>query len=301
MRKYLILFMGLLSIFIVTIVNFYPDKVKNVLYKLFDNKDFVLAIPNEYFLDEDFNYVKNYTDDPRNKTELLNYIYYVINTGSTYADGECHKDYTDCLKDLNIIANDENTLSLLNNFVHPYNSFKTISFTYNEYGKFSLIIEHIYNEEEIAKINYAINDFMKNEIRDNMTTNDKIKVIHDYVIDNTKYDSLKTDNINDETYKSNTAYGVFIQKYGICSGYSDAIAILLNNLNIPNYKVSNENHIWNLIHINGVWTHLDATWDDPVSEYNQNRDTYFLIDYETLKKLDDKTHNFNKLIFTEAA
>ena len=33
---------------------------------------------------------------------------------------------------------------------------------------------------------------------------------------------------------------------------------------------------------------------------NENRDTYFLISYEDLQKLDDKTHNFDKSIYKEA-
>ena len=78
------------------------------------------------------------------------------------------------------------------------------------------------------------------------------------------------------------------------------MAIFLNSLGITNYKISNDTHIWNLVYINGIWRHLDATWDDPISEYNENRDTYFLISYEDLQKLDDKTHNFDKSIYKEA-
>ena len=298
--KYFILLLGILSISLVTIFNFYPQETKRFLYNLFSNDEFILATENNYFIDNEYKYIKNYTDDPKNKEELLEYIYYVINSGSTYADGECHKDYKDCLKDLNIIANDETTLSLLNNFVHPYNSFKSITITFNEYGKFSVVVEHIYKDEEIATINYAVDEIFKNEINDSMTTETKIKVIHDYIINNTEYDKLKTDDIHDPTYKSNTAYGVFIEGYGICSGYADAIAIILNKLDIENYKICNDNHIWNLVHINGVWTHLDATWNDPISKINQGRDTYFLIDYNKLAKLDDKSHSFNKNIYLEA-
>ena len=133
-----------------------------------------------------------------------------------------------------------------------------------------------------------------------MTNEEKIKNIHDFIINNTEYDQLKTENIHDTTYKSNTAYGVLLQGYGICSGYSDTMAIFLNSLGITNYKISNDTHIWNLVYINGIWRHLDATWDDPISEYNENRDTYFLISYEDLQKLDDKTHNFDKSIYKEA-
>ena len=132
-----------------------------------------------------------------------------------------------------------------------------------------------------------------------MSTKEKIKVIHDYIINNTNYDTLKTNNINDATYKSNTAYGVLIQGYGICSGYSDAMAIFLDKFNIINYKVSNDEHIWNLVYLDGKWLHLDLTWDDPISDKNVTRDNYFLIDTNTLEKLDDNSHYFNSSIFSE--
>lgn len=298
--KYFIAFLGILSIILVSIVNFYPDKVRSFIDEHILKKEYIIAKANDYYLDNDYTYLKNYTDDVSNKEELLNYIYYVINTGSTYADGECTKEYTNCTKDLNEIANDEKKLSLINNFVHPFNSFKTISFTYNDQGRFSLIIEHIYTEEEITKINYIVDTKIKELIIDTMTNEEKVKIIHDYIIDNTTYDTLKTENIHDDTYKSNTAYGVLIQGYGICSGYSDAVSIFLNKLNIENYKISNDTHIWNLVYLNGVWSHLDATWDDPISKFNENRDTYFLISYNELVNLDDNTHSFDKTIYREA-
>ena len=298
--RYLILITGIISICIVTILNFYPEETKDFLYDILNKDEYVIAVANDYYLEGNFEYVQNWTDDVSNKKELINYIYHVINTGTDYADGECTKEYTNCINDLNEIANDEETLSVINNFVHPYNSFKTISFTFNENGKFSLIVEHIYNQEEITAINYIVENKVNEIIKEDMTTEEKIKKIHNYIIDSTKYDTLKTENIYDDTYKSNTAYGVLIQGYGICSGYSDTMAIFLNKLGIENYKISNDTHIWNLVHINGVWTHLDTTWDDPISDNNLNRDTYFLIDYEELTKLDDNTHTFNKNIYKEA-
>ena len=226
--KYLILITGIISICIVTILNFYPEETKNFLYDILNKDEYVIAVANDYYLEGNFEYVQNWTDDVSNKKELINYIYHVINTGTDYADGECTKEYTNCINDLNEIANDEETLSVINNFVHPYNSFKTISFTFNENGKFSLIVEHIYNQEEITAINYIVENKVNEIINEDMTTEEKIKKIHNYIIDSTKYDTLKTENIYDDTYKSNTAYGVLIQGYGICSGYSDTMAIFLN-------------------------------------------------------------------------
>ena len=298
--RYVILFLGILSITIVTLIHFYPEEVRDKIDEIINHKEYIIAKPNDYFLEGNYQFIENYTDDVANKKELIDYIYYVINTGSDYADGECKKEYTDCITDLKNIADDEDMLTVINNFVHPFNSFKTISFTYNNKGDFSLSIEHVYTKEEISEINYVVDNQIKSMITDNMTASEKIKKFHDYIIDNTKYDNLKGENISDDTYKSNTAYGVFIQGYGICSGYSDAMSIFLNKLDIPNYKISNDTHIWNLVYINGVWRHLDTTWDDPISEFNENRKTYFLITSEELEKLNDETHNFDKSIYQEA-
>lgn len=298
--RYITLILGMLSIFIVSVLHFYPEEVEDFVEEKILKKEYIIAKPNDYYLDGNFKYIENYTDDVSNKKELLDYIYYVINTGSEYADGECTKEYTNCITDLKNIADDQDTLTIINNFVHPYNSFKTISFTYDTKGHFSLSIEHVYTKEEISEINYVIDNQIKTLAPDSIPTENKIKNIHDYIINNTKYDTLKTNDINDSTYKSNTAYGVLIQGYGICSGYSDAMAIFLDKLGIENYKISNETHIWNLVHINGLWRHLDATWDDPVSEFNENRNTYFLISYDELTKLNDDTHSFDKQVYREA-
>ena len=130
-------------------------------------------------------------------------------------------------------------------------------------------------------------------------TKEKIRAIHDYIINTTTYDTLKTEDINDTTYKSNTAYGVLVEGYGICSGYSDAMKIFLDRLNIVNYKVCNDQHIWNLVLLDEEWLHMDLTWDDPVSDKNITRDNYFLITTKNLKELNDDVHYYDNDIFTE--
>ena len=110
--RYFVLITGILSICIVTILNFYPEETKNFIYELFNNEDYVIAIANDYFLEGNFKYVQNWTDDVSNKKDLLNYIYLVINTGAEYADGECTDKYVNCIADLNQIANDNKTLSI---------------------------------------------------------------------------------------------------------------------------------------------------------------------------------------------
>lgn len=292
--KYVTLVLGIFLLSVITYCNFTDTN-------LFDKREEIVLKENEYYLDRDFEFVQNYDDEVHNYTELLNYIYHVVNTGSKEGTGYCVREYKNCAKDLEEIGNNKELLSTINNFVHPYNSFSSIIFTYNTKGEFDIKVNKIYSEENIVKINGVVDKVIKENIVDTMTTSQKLKVIHDYIIDNTKYDTLKSKNINDMTYKSNTAIGVLLEGYGICSGYSDAMSIFLDKLGIDNYKISNDTHIWNLVKVNNKWLHIDLTWDDPIYEQNLNRDTYFLITTAELEKLNDDTHSFNKTVFKEAA
>ena len=292
--KYVTLVLGIFLLSVITYCNFKDTN-------LFDKREEIVLKENEYYLDRDFEFVQNYDDEVHNYTELLNYIYHVVNTGSKEGTGYCVREYKNCAKDLEEIGNNKELLSTINNFVHPYNSFSSIIFTYNTKGEFDIKVNKIYSEENIVKINEVVDRVIKENIVDTMTTTQKLKIIHDYIIDNTKYDTLKSKNINDMTYKSNTAIGVLLEGYGICSGYSDAMGIFLDKLGIDNYKISNDTHIWNLVKVNNKWLHIDLTWDDPIYEQNLNRDTYFLITTAELEKLNDNTHSFNKTVFKEAA
>lgn len=255
---------------------------------------------NSYFIEDHFVYVDNYElVEVHSKKEIIDSIYYLINSGVTYSKRYCAKDYDTCYQDMEAISSDANLLSLLNNYVHPYNSFDSIIFNFDE-NIIEIEIEHTYKPENIEKINLILDEIIDNNIESNMSTKDKIKTIHDYIINHTEYDTLKTENINDTTYQSNMAYGVLVEGYGICSGYSDAMKLFLDRLNIVNYKISNDQHIWNLVLLDGEWFHLDLTWDDPVSDKNITRDNYFLIDTETLEKLNDGVHYYDSKVFEEA-
>lgn len=290
---------GAFVITFLTVCTFFKSDISFLLTSRSVERKYGNTSPNSYFIEDNFNYVNNYEDvEVNSKEDIINSIYYLINSGSNYSERYCGKEYTECYNDMSAISNDDTLLSLLNNYVHPYNSFDSITFNFDD-NVIQITIKHAYSDSEIETINNKVDKIINEKITNNMSTKEKIKVIHDYIINNTNYDTLKTNNINDATYKSNTAYGVLIQGYGICSGYSDAMAIFLDKFNIINYKVSNDEHIWNLVYLDGKWLHLDLTWDDPISDKNVTRDNYFLIDTNTLEKLDDNSHYFNSSIFSE--
>lgn len=302
-----ILVTGFIAIVVVTICAFQKDKIVYKYYEYTIDKKYSKININDYYKDDNFNYVDDYTESGiKNRNDLINSIYYAINSGTDYIERYIDSDYTNYINDINTLtayngAEFKKIISTLNNFVHPYNSSNNVKISYGGDYKIGITINRAYTQDEINEINNKVDKILSENVNNNMPPKEKIRVIHDYIIDHTEYDKLKYENKNDDTYKSNTAYGVLIEGYGTCNGYADAMEIFLDKMNIINYKISNEEHIWNLVYLDGKWYHLDLTWDDPISDININRDTYFLISTKTLEKINDGTHTFDKNIYSEAA
>ena len=115
---------------------------------------------------------------------------------------------------------------------------------------------------------------------------------------NTKYDEESAEkvknNVKEYDFISHKATGALINGKAICGGYSDAMAVFLNKLNITNYKLTSDMHVWNYVLLNNKWLHLDLTWDDPVTNTKEDMIiyTFFLVTDEELKKLDTNEHNY---------
>lgn len=262
---------------------------------------------NEYKKDYSFKLVKN-TDNfhVKSKQDILNVLYTVLNDGLNEFTFYCDSKYKKCSNDLADVSQDQTLLSVINNMVNPYNSYEKLYITTSSYGKATIKIEKLYSEDDINKINSKIEIIKANEIKDTMTNEEKIKAYHDYLINNTSYDEERAANIekgitSGSTYNSHKANGPLLEGKALCSGYSDAMKIFLDELNIPNYKIANKNHIWNLVYINNQWLHLDLTWDDPVTTDGSNLllHKFFLVDSEKLLTLDKTNHLFEKSYYPE--
>ena len=110
------------------------------------------------------------------------------------------------------LANDQETLSTINNFVHPYNSFRHLETAYDNYGKITLTIEKTYSDSDISLINAKVDEVEQEIWTDNMSQVDKIRAAHDYIINHSEYDSERSD-YNIVKYKSDTAFGPLLEGY----------------------------------------------------------------------------------------
>lgn len=301
MKKFLVL--GMLLILLGITVTLKEDliKVYNKLFLKIGTEVVSLGDKNEYYRDYDFDFVQNTSDfSPKNRQDILNIYYTAINAGKNTFTFYCPSSYKECLNEVDNLANDQTTLSHINNFVHPFNGFKNIETEYDSLGKVKIKIEKSYTKDEIEKVEKKVKNIEKEVITSNSSLEDNIKNIHDYIINNSKYDSNRSDN-NIVKYKSDISYGPLIEGYGLCGGYTDAMELFLEDLNVKSFKVSSENHVWNAVYLNNSWLNLDLTWDDPVTTDSSdvlNHD-FFLITTEKLTSLETSQHSFDLTIYSE--
>lgn len=290
------------------IYQYHNDIMKFIMINIVYKDETIIKESNEYEKDADWSYVKR-TDNfnPKNKQDLLNIFYTALNKGWDELTFYCPTDYENCIDDVNEITTNQNTLSYVNNFVSTYNSYSKIYVNMNSFGRVNITIQKIYTDSMINEINKKVDEIYNSLITDNMTDAEKIKVIHDYITNNTIYDEERSNDIKsgkniDTVHNSNTAYGPLFNGKAICGGYTDTMALFLDKIGLPNFKIASQNHIWNVVYIDGAWKHLDLTWDDPVVNTGEHIVTYnyYLISTDELKKKEDNQHNYNTDIFSEA-
>ncbi len=305
MKKFLSVSLAILLILLV--IQYKGQITEFVLLNFIYKNDFVYKSGNEYETKKDFSYFQS-TDNykPNEATDIVNIIYSSINKGYDKFNFYCPISYESCFNDVKDLTNNYAYLSNINNFIHPFNSYNKLNIVINSLGKISIDVDKLYSENMITELNAEVDRVYNMLIKDNMTNRDKIKIIHDYIISHTKYDQQKASDIengtNNSVYLSQTAYGPLLQGYAICNGYTDAMALFLDKMHIPNYKISSKTHIWNLVYIDGKWLNLDLTFDDPVYEngYETISYQYFLITTPEMLNLDIINHNFDANMFKEA-
>ncbi|AOR23776.1 transglutaminase domain-containing protein [Clostridium taeniosporum] len=118
------------------------------------------------------------------------------------------------------------------------------------------------------KLNSKINDIKENYLDECSTELEIEYAIHDYITQNCTYDK---DNYDKKTVPniSHTSYGALVNEIAVCDGYSKANMLLLNEYGIEAGIVTNSDHAWNYVNIDGNYYQTDLTWDDPTPETNK--------------------------------
>lgn len=286
----LILFFSI--IIYITIVKY--DDIKKYVDDIFNKvMGYEVIIPEYKSNNRTYNYIglKETTNFvPKNKQDLRNIYYTVLNNGWEEFTFYCPSEYEACANDVKELANNNDELSILNNYVHPYNSYLKYNTVITNEKTVYLTIEKLYSKEEIEYINEYVDELFETKITNNIINLNKLKYMHNHIIRNVTYDvEYTSDNMFTDPSK---AYGAIKNGKAICSGYTDLYAIMLDRLNIPNFKVASEEHVWNVVYFEGKWHHIDLTWDDDEVNLN-NTYNFFMLNTEELLQKDTKEHTFN--------
>lgn len=142
-----------------------------------------------------------------------------------------------------------------------------------------------YNTKEYIEILSKIENILKKI--DGEEEFDKFMIIYRYLVSSINYDkeSLKSKRHNAYNLK-----GALLEGKSVCSGYVEALVLLLNKVGIDCHKVFGNTreisekcfpqHVWNQVKIKGKWYNCDVTWDSIQRDKNDYYEYCLISDNE---------------------
>ena len=168
---------------------------------------------------------------------------------------------------------------------HP-EIFWVISFKYCYYKDSPNLIfipEYLFDKNKIREHQKAMEARVEKLVRPAMKLSqwEKEKYVHDFICENVRYDKLK------KPY-SHEIIGPLGQGVGVCEGIAKAVKVLLDALGVwcmiaicgnnPEKGIKYR-HTWNIVKLDGVYYHLDATFDNTLGrDGSEIRYDYFNLD-----------------------
>ena len=162
--------------------------------------------------------------------------------------------------------------------------FYSVTFSYRYYEDSTMVElmpQYLFPKDKIKEHRQAMESRVKKLARQAADLDEKGKelFIHDFIVENVKYDKLK------KAY-SHEIIGALGNGVAVCEGIAKAVKILCDELNIwciialseanPDKGIKYR-HAWNVIQMNGQYYHLDVTFDNTLS-----RDDVVRYDYVNL-------------------
>lgn len=154
-------------------------------------------------------------------------------------------------------------------------------YTYNYNVETGLVLDvqinYSVSAEQAVEMNIAVRDKadeILSGITPEMSQTDIVAYFHDTIITSCEYS---------ETDNSDNVYGCLVEGKAVCEGYSRAMQYLCGLADVRCIivtGVADEDHMWNMVEIDGQWYHIDLTWDDP--RYNPPIEDYVSHTYHNI-------------------
>ncbi|MDE6591686.1 MAG: hypothetical protein K2K57_01300 [Oscillospiraceae bacterium] len=127
-------------------------------------------------------------------------------------------------------------------------------------------LDYRFTPEEVKSMQQEIDSKVSeifSSIDSSATDYEKLLIFHDRLVTGCTF--------NDGTEYSNTIYGALVAGTAQCEGYAFTFEYLCKQAGIECFTVTGTNpqgalHAWNMVNLDGMWYHVDCTWDDPIFE-----------------------------------
>ncbi|MFN5060049.1 MAG: transglutaminase domain-containing protein [Chloroflexota bacterium] len=186
-----------------------------------------------------------------------------------------------------------------------------VSIPLNPIVEFQLNYQTIDPGEQLVQQRVA--EIVAELITPGMHPHQQVRVLHDWVVLNTAYDT---------SFSRYGADDILRDGMAVCNGYALLLEALLTEAGFnalfvtgtirPEHRsditavggatLTDGGHAWNMVQLDGQWYHLDATWDDPVpDEPGRIMYNYYLLTDEEVgitRTIDTDRTNFMRPIAT---
>ena len=176
---------------------------------------------------------------------------------------------------------------------HPEIFWVTSAITYSHIGDRMSSITLTCTAANITDLNKQKSDLnaaVSKITIDGEFTYDKVKQIHDGIVENCTYDSAA---VGKDKPEAHSIYGIFVHGTAVCEGYAKAFMYMCQKYGVDVIvsigkgvnSSGSEDHMWNYVKMeDGAWYCMDVTWDDPLvngSDSGKVYYTYFLVGADT--------------------
>ena len=154
---------------------------------------------------------------------------------------------------------------------------------YKDSPNLIFVPEYLFDKEKVREHQKAMKARVEKLVRPakNLSDFEKEKYVHDFICENVRYDKLK------KAY-SHEIIGSLGQGVGVCEGMAKAVKVLLDALGVwciialcgnnPEKGIKYR-HTWNIVKIDGIYYHLDVTFDNTLGkDQDEIRYDYFNLD-----------------------
>jgi len=161
--------------------------------------------------------------------------------------------------------------------------------TYNYNGQIQFTPTYISDFSQETEVNNVLTTAITNLNLNGKSEYEKVKAVHDYVVNNVSYDT---------TLEKHSTYNAVCERTSVCQGYASMLYNMMIRAGVDCRIIGGtaDNgsgpgaHAWNIVKIDGVWYHVDSTWDDPVSVTPMLRYDYFLLSDGTIESSEYGSH-----------